>query len=275
MKTLYINSRNNNGFTLIELSIVLVIIGLLVGGVLVGQDMIRNSEVTSVMSDIQKYTATIGTFKEKYQVLPGDMPNATSYWGANNNTGFGCTSMYTATTSATSTCNGDGNGRIDATPLSHFPAESITLWKHLQNAGMLEGKFSGQDNGGQPYIAGVSVPGTKLIGGGLTLMDQSMTFCNGGSAYEYACTTPKASVFHFGAISNIYVKGAIISASEALTIDSKYDDGKPGLGTIKAPIKNNTIGWAPDCSTNTDANLAAYDTSRNGPICSLIIEVIL
>ena len=70
-----------NGFTLLELSIVMVIIGLIIGGITVGQDLIRSAELNSVVTDINKYKTAINTFNLKYNAMPGDMSNATSYWG--------------------------------------------------------------------------------------------------------------------------------------------------------------------------------------------------
>src|SRR3954471_15989161 len=67
------------GFTLIELSIVLVIIGLVVGGVLVGQDLIKAAQIRSAVSKIEKYNTAVHTFRTKYNALPGDIPNAASY----------------------------------------------------------------------------------------------------------------------------------------------------------------------------------------------------
>src|SRR3984885_3925644 len=63
-------------FTLIELSIVLVIIGLIVGGVLVGQDLIKAAEIRATVSQIEKYNTAANTFQTKYNALPGDVPAA-------------------------------------------------------------------------------------------------------------------------------------------------------------------------------------------------------
>src|ERR1700685_2558728 len=65
------------GFTLIEMSIVLVVIGLVVGGVLVGQDLIRAAYVRAQITQIEKFNTAVNTFYGKYQALPGDM-NATT-----------------------------------------------------------------------------------------------------------------------------------------------------------------------------------------------------
>ena len=66
-------SSQEQGFTLIELSIVLVIIGLIVGGVLVGQDLIRASEVRATITQIEKYNTAVNTFHAKFNAIPGDM----------------------------------------------------------------------------------------------------------------------------------------------------------------------------------------------------------
>ncbi len=100
------------GFSLIELSIVLVILGLLTGGILTGQNLIRAAELRSVTTEFQTYQTAVMTFRDKYFALPGDMRNATDFWGSAGGGGQGAAcSSANATTG--STCNGDGNGQIN------------------------------------------------------------------------------------------------------------------------------------------------------------------
>ena len=92
MRTRY---PHNSGFTLIELSIVLVIIGLIVGGVLVGQNLIAAATVRAQITQIEKYNQAVNTFYGKYQALPGDMNVATASQygftvGVDCTTGTGC-----------------------------------------------------------------------------------------------------------------------------------------------------------------------------------------
>src|ERR1700728_1709743 len=68
----------NEGFTLIEMSIVLVVIGLIIGGVLVGQDLIRAAYVRAQIAQIEKFNTAVNTFYGKYQALPGDMNASTA-----------------------------------------------------------------------------------------------------------------------------------------------------------------------------------------------------
>ena len=149
------------GFTLIELSIVLVIIGLIVGGILTGQSLIRQAELQSILADVNKFSTAAFTFQGKYAALPGDMPNATSYWGINPN----CSTGGAGT--GTETCNGNGNGLIDMMAPDNScceygtSMEQFLFWQHLGNAGLIPGQFSG---GGPNYWActpGVNCPGGK------------------------------------------------------------------------------------------------------------------
>lgn len=69
-----------NAFSLVELSIVLVILGLLTGGILAGQNLIRAAELRSVTTQLQQYQTALQTFRNKYFALPGDMTKATDFW---------------------------------------------------------------------------------------------------------------------------------------------------------------------------------------------------
>mgnify|MGYP000373149386 CR=1 FL=1 len=71
-----------SGFTLIELSVVLVIVGLLIGGLLSGQTLIRAAEIRSIATQFTVFNTSAQNFRMKYKAIPGDMTNATTYWGA-------------------------------------------------------------------------------------------------------------------------------------------------------------------------------------------------
>lgn len=110
--------RNQNGFTLIEIAIVLVIIGLLLGGVLKGQELIQSARVRNVITQQDGVKAAYFGFLDRYRALPGD------YSQAKTNIP-GCANCN----------NGDNNGRIDTAN------ESISAWEHLSKAGFITGSY--------------------------------------------------------------------------------------------------------------------------------------
>jgi prepilin-type N-terminal cleavage/methylation domain-containing protein len=112
------------GFTLVEIAIVLVIIGLLVGGVLSGQELIRSARVRGLVAQQEGVKAAIYGFQDRYRALPGD------YSGAETN----------ITCAAVNCFNGDGNGRIEA-PNSAGAHEEIYAWSHLAGAGFITGSY--------------------------------------------------------------------------------------------------------------------------------------
>lgn len=120
---------HQRGFSLVELSIVLVILGLLVGGVLSGRSLIHASELRAVTTERDKFTAAVYAFRDKYFQLPGDLSNAYQFWGA---------TCGTNTSTASTGCNGDGGGTISLTN-----GEAVNAWEHLARAGLIEGSYDG------------------------------------------------------------------------------------------------------------------------------------
>src|SRR4249920_300286 len=123
MRLSTINSKNSAqaGFTLVEIAIVLVIIGLLLGGILKGQEMITQARIKNVVNDFNGITVAVTSYQDRYRFLPGDDPNADTRW----------------TTQAPA--KGDGSGVIagtyNATPAGATPTgaeESNLFWQHLR-----------------------------------------------------------------------------------------------------------------------------------------------
>jgi prepilin-type N-terminal cleavage/methylation domain-containing protein len=231
-------SRTRSAFTLVELSIVLVILGLLVGGVLAGQSLIRAAELRAVATEYRNYQTAFSAFKDKYFAFPGDMNNAVKFWGAAaGGTADGydatCASVTTAAT-GTETCNGNGNGLMGdlsgAAGQSGF-YEFWRAWQQLGNAGLIEGRYSGVSGPGTSYdaVAGVNAPRSKFSGNIWTLWSLG------------AGTWTGVSYFHFNYGNLLYYGGdsstnmnytSAMKAEEAFNIDTKIDDGKPNTGRI-------------------------------------------
>lgn len=156
-------NSSNNGFTLIELSIVLVIIGLIVGGVLVGRDLINAAEVRAQISQIEKLQTAVATFKGKFGELPGDISYANAV-----RFGFvttGCTDAITGMR------DGNGDFSIDAT----FPVidrrEPALFWEDLSGdvgGRLIEGTYPNNTtatiNCNNSPSTFTSTPGTYFIG---------------------------------------------------------------------------------------------------------------
>lgn len=127
-----------HGFTLVELAIVLVIIGLIIGGVLVGRSMIDQAGVTATIAQIQRYKTGVAAFQLKYDnALPGDMPDPTA-----SRNGFAARGQYAG--------EGDGNGVLEgvftngaASNEGTFQGggETVMFWVDLSTAQMIEGGF--------------------------------------------------------------------------------------------------------------------------------------
>ena len=136
--------KHNHAFTLVELSIVLVILGLLTGGILTGQSLIRAAELRSIITERDRYAAAIQTFRDKYRGLPGDITNATAFWGDGPDAPLAC-DVPAGAAAHYDICNGNGNGQVGYLSTTSWTAtEMIQLWSHLAAAGLIEGSYSGQ-----------------------------------------------------------------------------------------------------------------------------------
>lgn len=136
---LKLSKRRQSGFTLVELAIVLVIIGLILAAVLKGQEMITNGKVKSVENDLKGVTAAYYAYQDRYHAIPGDDAAAASHAGVG-------------------AINGNGDGLITGlfTDAATPPAtESQYFWQHTRMAGFLTGSAT----------AGVALPSNNSVGG--------------------------------------------------------------------------------------------------------------
>ena len=250
----------NRAFSLVELSIVLVILGLLVGGVLSGQSLIHASELKATTNQFANYRSAIYTFRDKYFALPGDMNNATSFWGSAGGAGNDAACFNAQTAGAQATCNGDGDGYVAGLG-ALGNAERYSSWKQLANAGLVEGAYTGVSSGGAGTYTPVPGSNVPLAKAGNAYFD--ITQITNGSYPFLAAGTMFNSITLYGLPANTY--GAL-KPEDAWNIDTKFDDGLPYSGAYFTTYKDSPV--APNC-TNSDLATATYDFTQTSKNCLL------
>jgi prepilin-type N-terminal cleavage/methylation domain-containing protein len=250
-------SSARSGFSLVELSIVLVILGLLTGGILTGQNLIRAAEIRSLVTQFTGFQAAAYQFRQKYFALPGDMTNATAFWGNADTgaTGGQCAAPLTDTGTGTQTCNGNGDGI-----LNNGSNEMFRYWQHLANAGLIEGAYTGVSGPGsnRRAIPGENTPLSRMGKAGWGLSNYNCCVGNNENFYfDYG------NHLLFGADDGSLSNGApVLTPKEAWVIDGKVDDGLAVSGRV---ISNVECTDAP----NNNVTSANYLLGNTGILCHL------
>ncbi len=259
----------HHGFSLVELSIVLVILGLLTGGILTGQNLIRAAELRSVTTQLTQIQTAIHTFRDRYLALPGDMPNATDFWGIEAGTTGNDDTCYLSESSGKPTCNGNGDGDIHKGYTGTGPHERGRLWQHLANAGLVEGSYTGTHviSGNNNRIGGENALAGKLANTHFNVAWLNMTVAHPGWF--------TLGEWHLIELTRDFDSPPepvrdILTPQEAWNIDSKLDDGNPATGKVTAPKQ----GWilAPDCTTTNDPVTSLYNLDLNARACPIFFN---
>ena len=227
--------RHIAAFTLIEMSIMLVIIGLLVGGVLIGQYLIQVVQLNAAVTDANRFGIAAMTFRDKYQALPGDMNNAADIWGAADG-GDGLGSDCGDVESETLTCNGDGSGLINVL-INNGGHEKLRAWQQLANAGMIAGSYTGAPTAGIAYV-GTQWPAARYKPAGYEMHGPLNLYIRG-----------TGHLIKIGARSTIDttgLNGGFLTPIEAWSLDQKMDNGLSDSGNLLALDSNDVAG----CVTN-------------------------
>ncbi|PZP87232.1 MAG: hypothetical protein DI582_00225 [Azospirillum brasilense] len=227
-----------HAFSLVELSIVLVILGLLTGGILGGQSLIRAAELRSISTDTSRIITAAQTFRDKYFAMPGDMNNATSFWGKS---AADC-NAHTGTAATPGTCNGNGNGVVDVGGAANGPTESLRFWQQLALAGLIEGSYTGNAGpaAGIDAIIGTNTPRMRIgtAGWWMGYVD------NSANTFTNLFVNNYTNWILSGTDNDSYLDDGYLNAEEAWNVDTKMDDGQPARGSV---FSRNYAG----CTTST------------------------
>ena len=235
------------GFTLIELSIVLVIIGLIVGGILVGQDLIRAAEIRATVGQIEKYNSAINTFRTKYNGMPGDLDSTDA-------------AAFGFQTRAGTVGEGDGNGLIQGnsggTAISGcFTEEAGLLWNDLSVANLLDGNYT-TNAANQDAAAPVAVVATNVA---LVFPPARLARGNYVTSGSYNSTNYWL-IAGIGAVTvttGAYTLTTNLTPIESYNMDIKLDDGMPLTGLVQAHAKaGNTASPLSDAPTSGATNIS-------------------
>ncbi|MCK4708889.1 MAG: prepilin-type N-terminal cleavage/methylation domain-containing protein [Gammaproteobacteria bacterium] len=187
--------RQQSGFTLVEIAIVMVIIGLLLGGVLKGQEVITNARIKNVTNDFSGVSAAIYSYQDRYATLPGDDGAADAHVGG---------LISTAATTENGIIEGGLGSVLTAAGIAAGDPEAAMAWVHLRLAGLISGA-----------VTSTALP-TNTFGGNMIIL----TGDGAGGAIN--------------GITGLFVGFTGIPGDMAVILDAQNDDGNPNTGTIRA-----------------------------------------
>ena len=221
-----IPASKQRGFTLIEIAIVLVIIGLLLGGVLKGQELINTARVRALNNTVDGVTAAWFSFQDRYRGFPGDYTQAT----------------VNLPNPAGVVTNGNGDGLVDT------DGERGNVWTHLQAAGYITGNFDGANVSPTAYDCTLDSCPDNGFGAGLNLSHGAL------SQTQAAAAAPVNA--------HELITGRGVPVEVLAELDRKVDDGNAGSGAMQLGVAGD--GWVAGavtaCQHAADNNLYGIQT---------------
>ena len=211
-------ARKQSGFTLVEIAMVLVLVGLLLGGILKGQQLINSAKVRNMADQNSGIQAAYYGFIDRFRQVPGDMLPTLACSAITSNVDPSC--------GGTPTIGGNQNGRVDQWE------EAGALWAHLAHARFLNGSYAGNTATAAQYETGVltgQVPGNAF---------QQPILLGFTDDYDDGGATAGSTV-RLG-----YVFGAGVTPTLLRELDTKLDDGDPGSGVVRGTVSTAKTGEA-------------------------------
>lgn len=263
--------RRHTGFSLVEMSMVLMIIAVFAGAIFLGRELIMGAKIRATIGQYEYFLSAVNNFEVKYDALPGDMSNAVRYWGAaagSTADGLDLTCIdYAVASVGAETCNGNGNGLIDRYDAAGPPynySESFRFWQHLNNAGFLDQHFSGVVGpaSNTDHVVDWNSPGSAYPASGWSVYGDDRDYAN----YVLIFDGRQGNKFELRGREDESFYG-VMSPMDAYTIDKKLDDGLPGTGQVRTYKRG---AWQPDCISTNDASTSVYEVSHTEPECALL-----
>jgi prepilin-type N-terminal cleavage/methylation domain-containing protein len=202
------------GFTLVEIAIVLVIVGLMLGGVFKGQELIASAKVKSLINDFRNTSTLVYSYQDKYRSFPGDQTQAQL------DLAFG-TAAASACSPASAVLCASNNGRLDGSwNASDNKSETFVFWQHLRLANLASGATNPADAN---YLPRHADGGPLGIESGVAANGEAAPWIAGMRGAFYVCA---------GNILGRYAK----------QIDSSMDDGNTAGGAVRVSASNAARG---------------------------------
>lgn len=247
-----------NAYSMIELAIAVVIIGLLTVSIVGGRKLLFSANTNRIVQEYHNFKSAVENFKDLYGYLPGDYPDAYQHWGSD----VGCLDASVLSADYDG-CNGDGDGKIE---LIATGGEAYKVVQHLAQSRIIPGNF--------PIVeARLDDPKSEFYPSRLSNAYYSALYTNSNyptcwsgfdtsHGSEAKCGRHKMFLGYFDATSNVPDSPAL-APLEAKRIDDKIDDDDPWSGFVQ-------IRYAEASSCNGASNAAgvgSYDLTAQAKLC--------
>ena len=231
-----IMTKHQSAFTLVELSVVLVIVALIAGAVMGGQVLMTNYKIKSLITLIETVETATSMFVDKYNAVPGNFASASTVFGTTN-----CPA---------SPCNGDGKGLVRYRASDNKNYEPYNFFKHLSLAGLIDGKYDGTNTPISQwkkvimtarYVNGTALEGTFFRAGNMLEIGNPNAPYNLGQEYAF-------------------------TSNEAYMLDVKMDDGIADTGNIYGISLSSGNG----CPVYSSSGSAGYNLTKKTIDCFIV-----